>query len=487
MTTDIDHSKLAGSPLLYRLVLLTIVGAIIAAVLLRGNSGERTAPAPEASEALTSAELVERILNRFRYPPQGAGILHEVVEFDGPVLRSLRRHLEPEPMTLERWYDYGPPARLRLELRQGDRLVYAVATNGSGQVQIDASRRGVPGTGIRSKGSLRVTATLSPDDEELLLPILRQPYANGGLFGAFPTLPPPVMELLYAADANPAYADGTFLAAFFSLPPPLLEALQAARTRPADVQPLGNTVALGRPAWLLGVEGRDRSYLLTVDQQTYTILDVQELQRGGQHDVLHRWRTTLLEVLETVPDERFQLGPSSWGYQHSGPLPPPWYWFDQPTAALPPPTDETPPFALMLPDPAILSDSLRTIVWSAPPRVSIDWFAVTTLWSEHGLAIITQLPRRGGLTPQRWIDEEGGQRFVLLPSPDRRADSPALYAMVDAGTLPTGEPLTRLYIGVFLPLASPEEREETIRQIIGSLKPATAEDMQAYWLFKHTP
>lgn len=437
-----------------RLRPLALLGAVILVVLFFILRGGREVGPALSDEPLTAGQVIDRTINRFNLRPASGPIVHEIVEIDLaplPLPSGVRRPqaLQTLRLTLERWYDYGPPARLRVELRQGDRPIYVIAMNGQGQIQTDARLPflGETGTTIRS------TVALSPELEAQYIPLLRQPLANGLLPG--------------------------FLGAS---PPASILALQTARANPGGVLPLGSTSALDRPAWLLSVAGEDHDYLLTIDQETYAIVDIQEVRPGELQEGRHPWRTTLLEVLESAPSTTFQLSTGAWGERVTGPVQP-LNWFipaeleEVPTVALQPSRFSSllPP---LLPDPDVVPASLSTIIWDS---LSESSGVVTIFWNEYGLIALVQTATPGIAPLGGWPHEEAGRRFAMEGTNSVRRS--VLLVRVDTSSLLPGARTGQLLIQIHQPLATDEERESIARQIIRSLEPAGERRLQRFLHF----
>jgi hypothetical protein len=351
----------------------------------------------------------------------------------------------PELFYLERWYDYGSPPRLRLTLKHGDDLVYAVASNGQGQIQVELSPR--PPQSIYEDPPPRSTSTFSPAVEARLLPLLRQPYTT--------------LELM-----NPMFdpALGSYI-----LPTPL-DLFKLIKDNQDALLPLGSTMALDRPAWLLSLPYAEREYLLSIDQETYALLDLQLLPEQSGGEPLHLWRATALEVLESVEDDRFTLGGASWGEQVDLP----------PTLAVlnprfSPQVEQSEDFPVVLPDTIILSDSMRLLMPTPDSLVSL-------IRDEFTVINISQLNDESVVYAGGEIDwqQAGKLRYYIIEQRVSGSEYQPTYAIVDLEGL-LGPDRSSMVILLSQPFSAPDDHRILLRRLISSLEVADERRLRAYF------
>ncbi|WP_025746066.1 hypothetical protein [Kallotenue papyrolyticum] len=245
-------------PHLLRLALL-LPALLLLAGMLRPPAAP---PSAAAAPPVTARQVLERALYRFDRPPQPRGILHERA--------SIR--LRDTALVIERWFDYRPPHRLRLTVRRADQAapLLDLALNGPDHLTYLFD----PVIGRPHSGTLR-NADLMP-----LLPLLAQ-LPTAGTLGLMP-VPQEDLDLALLAEAWRG-----------------------------DAALLGSTRWRGRPAWLLIANaGQDQRLTLTVDQQTFSLLEARSSTPGAlASSAVLRWRLEDIAVLapESVPATRFVL------------------------------------------------------------------------------------------------------------------------------------------------------------------------------------
>ena len=187
-------------------------------------------------------------------------------------------------MLIERCYDYATPNRLAIRVNEEgqDAPLVQISSDGRALVQFRVSEA----AGQPYAADARVTE----DEARAVLPLLRgQPDA--GLFRRGPN---------QTSDPGPAYL---------------------ALARASDATLLGQTSMLGRPAYLVTyrtgeppLAARQRSsgqpvqVVLTIDAQTYALLDVAVLPEGAAEGTArHPLQAIQFEVQASVPEQRFYL------------------------------------------------------------------------------------------------------------------------------------------------------------------------------------
>lgn len=271
--------------------LTAIVLLIIAAVLVAPLFWQIRSPVGQSARLSVASEpsaLIYAAIHRLDQPTQQTGVLHEVY----------RGTLGNQVWTQERWYEFAAPNRLSVKLIRGDdeTPIYTLVSDGTGKVDYfqrsDRDRRG------RLRG---LTVTLSPNELQTALPILRQ------------------------------QPDRTF---FEVGTPPDLGRFYLAQARAADLSSLGSTTFHGRSARLVayttdqalaqggrgsGVAGQ---VVLTIDDATASLLDVTVLPAGNGVDAaLHPWRAEVFELRNDAPETAFAVPQSPTRQQPTLPNP----------------------------------------------------------------------------------------------------------------------------------------------------------------------
>jgi len=416
-------SRLTPALLGLVVAVLALAGAIVAVPAWMRGRQSSAAPA-----ALDTAAILERAARRFEQAPLQQGVLHERLQ-----LRN-----NDSAYTIERWYDYAAPHRVTVAVEiagaRGDRA--AVSSDGRSLIQY----RNWEG------GDLDLSVT--PNQAARAAPLLRS-FPNAAV----------VFGENWRTDIGPVYLG---------------------QARAAQVRSLGQTSYQGRPAYLLtyrGVpagtpspDGRPGQVLLTIDMQTYSLLEVALVADGESESVAqHPLRAEVLEVLDEVPDSRFA----------------------QPAAE-------------------VVSRSRLTSVYfpSLPPELSVDLEAAGRL---GGLLVPQELPdptMRGlVLRAQRDADHQDTviyyegefSSLVLLPSQnvftrdtlepvgEERTVGAYRYRLLhDRNGLPRtvtaevsqGDQLGRRLIAVLADsYATDAEREAKLEQVIASLTPLTPQNV----------
>jgi hypothetical protein len=255
------HARPARSPRLTPALLglvvavLVLAGAIVAVpAWMRG----RQSSAPPA--ALDTAAILERAARRFERAPLQRGVLHE----------RLQMQNNDAAYTIERWYDYASPHRVAVavELAGVRKDGATVSTDGRSLIQ------------YRNWESGDLDLRVTPKQAAGAAPLLRSLPNAAVVFGNS-----------WRIDMGPVYLG---------------------QARAAQVSSLGQTSYQGRPAHLLtyraasSAGGQPGRVLLTIDMQTYSLLDVALFADGESESVAqHPLRAEVLEVLDEVPDSHF--------------------------------------------------------------------------------------------------------------------------------------------------------------------------------------
>ena len=251
-------SALVGAVLLVAALIVVVPG-----LLPRRTSGTAARSAPDVLEAA---------IQRFAQPPLGQGILHERYRVETTGQRA---------QIVERWYDYGSPSRLALDVRDAASAQprFGIRADGQGKVQylLDQSQ----------SADLRLDYQMSADEAQAVIPVLRGMSTPSRIFGN---------------GRSRSEISGLYLA--------------QARTLGATL--LGRTSTGGREAWLLryttdrlpneNAVGAQRQVLLTIDTQVAALLNITVLTEGASESTTYQpWRAELFEVLDQVPEQQFSF------------------------------------------------------------------------------------------------------------------------------------------------------------------------------------
>ena len=232
---------------------------------------------PTAARAPVVPELLDNAVHRFDRAPLDRGMLHEQYRVE----RAGRG-----AYLIERWYDYATPNRLALSLSQENRNgppILQVGTDGHSLIQLRYGRN-------RGFGEKSLDVQVSADEAQRLVPLLR------GLPNTTQLSRSPV-DLI---DPGPLFL---------------------AQARAANAIYLGQTTLLGRSGFLLTYEtnqlptygaraadNRSGRVVLTIDLQTYALLDVAVIAAGeAESTASHPVRAQLFEVLAEAADQPFSL------------------------------------------------------------------------------------------------------------------------------------------------------------------------------------
>jgi len=413
--------------MLLAFVVLALAGAIIGGPSLL--TGINT---PTAARAPTVPELLDNAIHRFDRAPIQQGVLHEQyrVEREGRAA-----------YLIERWYDYAAPNRLAISVSQENRggpPYMEVGSDGRRLIQLRYSRN-------RGFGEQSLDVQVSADEAQRLIPLLRGlPYTSTfGRPNAEPTDPGP-MFLAQARAANTAY--------------------------------LGQTNMLGRDAFLLtyqtdrppaygsrAAEGQPVRVLLTIDMQTYALLDVAVVVAGqAESTARHPVRGQQFEVLAEAPDTRFTLPSGPDVGKRSGMASVRFPFIDTnllvslDAAAVGMPNQLYAP--LKLPD-----DHMRGLAVRENRSGSAD---DVMLIYEGEFQNVIVLPGFEPNAARNLGDEQvaGAYRYRLIEGSDVAGGLTAVVYRPDALAKPLGLILNDDF-------ATPEERETTLRNIIASLTP----------------
>jgi DNA-directed RNA polymerase specialized sigma24 family protein len=250
--------------------------ALAAAIILLPSLLARSST-PSAARVPSVPELLDDAIHRFDRAPLQQGVLHEQyrVEREGRAA-----------YLIERWYDYAAPNRLAISVSQENRNgppIFQVGTNGQSLIQLRYGRN-------RGFGEQPLDVQVSADEAQRLVPLLRGlPHSSAfARPNAVPTDPGPLF-LAQARAANATY--------------------------------LGQTNMLDRSAFLLTyqtdqlpasgsrtAQGQSVRVVLTIDAQTYALLDVAVVGAGEAESTAgHPVRAQQFEVLAEAPDARFSL------------------------------------------------------------------------------------------------------------------------------------------------------------------------------------
>jgi len=387
---------------------------------------------PTAARVPTVPELLDNAIHRFDRAPLHQGVLHEQyrVEREGRAA-----------YLIERWYDYAAPNRLAISVSQENRNgppIMQVGTDGQSLIQLRYSRN-------RGFGEQPLDVQVSADDAQKLVPLLRGlPHTT-----AFAR---PNADL---SDPGPSFL---------------------AQARAANAAYLGQTNMLGRSAFLLTYqtdrplaygsrmpESQSIRVLLTIDAQTYALLDVAVVGAGeAESTARHPVRAQQFEVLSEAPNTRFTLPTGREVGKRTGMA------------------------SVRFP---FIDNNLLVSIDDAAEQMPDQLFAPLKLPDEHMRGLAVRENRSGGAGDIMLIYEGEFQNVIVLPSLDPNANqnvgeeqvagayryrliagsdvAGGITAMVYRSEAPT-KPLGLILNDDFATL---EERETTLRSIIASLTP----------------
>ncbi len=415
---------------------LTLGVLALAAAIIFGPSLLGGPLGGQAQQPLTAEQIIEASVRRFERAPLQQGILHEQLRISLPGKTAY---------TIERWYDYATPQRLAMTVREERRRgqQFTVSTNGQDLVQYRFGGRGAE-NGI----DLR----LSPEDIQQALPILRS-LPGFSLIG-----------WSQQSDIVPLFLG---------------------QAREAGTSSLGQTSYQGRTAYLLtyrtdrlalpdqsSQEPRAQRVLLTIDAQTYSLLNIAVLADGeSESSATHLLRAEQLEVLAEVPEGRFLQ--TSAAQERDGPTS-----FQLPTL---------PAEALLSLEEARQQSELPLLVPQALPDDSMRAMVLRTNTSERGdnigllyegeHATLLLLPDRAlfdGANPSQGQPQTAGIfRYRLL---SEMSQQPGLLAAAVERPEAGGQRLVVLFASASSTAA---EREALLEQAIASLMPLTSQNADA--------
>jgi len=416
-------------------IVLALAGAIILLPSLLAQS-----TTPSATRVPSVPELLDDAIHRLDRAPLQQGVLHEQyrVEREG---RAAYR--------IERWYDYAAPNRLAISISQENRNgppIFQLGTDGQSLIQLRYGRN-------RGFGEQPLDVQVSADEAQRLVPLLRGlPHTSAfGRPNAEPTDPGPLF-LAQARAGNAAY--------------------------------LGQTNLLGRPAFLLtyqtdrpptsgsrSTEGHSVRVLLTIDAQTYALLDVAVVGAGeAESTASHPVRAQQFEVLAEAPGTRFSL-PSGPGVGK-----------------------RTGMASVRFP---FIDNNLLVSLDAAAEAMPDQLFAPLKLPDEHMRGLAVRENRSDAAGDIMLIYEGEFQNMIVLPSyapnasqnvGEEQSAGAYRYRLI-AGSEVAGGITAIVYrpddptkpLGLILndDFATSEERETTLRSIIASLTPINDQSLPA--------
>jgi hypothetical protein len=434
------HARIPQVPARRAQALLALGVLALAAAIILVPSLLARRESPSAQRPPAPQDLIDAAIHRFDRAQMQQGVLHEQYRVErsrGGVL------------LIERWYDFASPNRLAVSVRAEGRdgnPILQISSDGQSLVQF---RRGFDRQG--DSGGANTDASASESEIQAVLPLLRsQPIASA--FGRDARGP---------GDPGPLYL---------------------AQARSAGASFLGRTTALGRSAYLLTYQanqqptqppdsaaGPPSRIVLTIDAQTYALLDVSVLPEGAAESrASHPVQAVQFEILPNVPDSRFYLPSAPGVVQQNG------------------------------------IASVRFPYLSREQLLSLDAAAQR---SEGQLLAPQQLPdaRMRGLavsvtngvgSPVALLYEGEFQNVIVLPSSDSSQQPAAVGEERSAGDfryqiVPTdpsnGEiaalayrpeaPQQRVVVMLNDALATAAERENTLQSLIASLTPVDAQTL----------
>lgn len=423
------------------LLALGVLALAAAIVLVPSLLARRATPA--ATAPLTAAELIDRAIHRFDRAPLQEGVLHE----------QYRVQLDNQPAYLiERWYDYAEPHRLLLSVtteESNSPPLLTLSSDGRSLIQYRYGERQF----IQEARS--VDARVSEDEARSAMPSLRsEPTAWFFSRG-----------VIDQVDITPLYLG---------------------QARAAQASLLGQTNFLGRAAHLLtyradqvpsweqrpGAFGaRPVRIVLTIDAQTYALLDITILAEGEtESEARHPLRAQQFDLLANVPDSQFQLPGTRDLIERDNLMSA--HWPELPgneSVSLDKALSVTPSVILapqQLPDRSMRG---RAVAIGGSNVVGV------ALFYEGEFQNLMVLPYRLVGSSSEFSDEReaGAFRYRLLPGGG--SSFPGLMAQVYAPDTPEQQVL----VALLDEYATGAERETTLQQVIASLTPLTEQTLPA--------
>lgn len=431
------------SPIWAQAGLIGLVAMLIAALLTAPTLARLgTAPAPPGPRS--AAELVDSAIHRLEQPPLQTGVLHEVYQ---------AAWSEQPPYLIERWYEYAAPHRLRVELRTEDGRppLLTIASDGHGLVQFRTTNNLFLGN--QSNDSLDVH--LSPEELAAALPILRE-LPSPGVYSSSPLDGADISRyFLAAARANKPTILGTttfhqrigYIVAYRTntpLPPPL--AIYFRRQSP----PNPNRV------------------LLTIDSQTYGLLDVAVLPEGARAiPTRHPWQMQSLAVLDDASASVFQLPDSPVIAQRTGLPSPRGFSASRDQARSPNALLGLLRRPLLIPQ-ALPDPTMRGVILANGPDPT-DPANLRLLYDGAFISmVLLPAPLVNDPVPAGPTEQTAGAfKYQLLSSGVQNSD------LVVASVYPSAAPGQQMLLMLMAAYATPQEREATVRKVISSLVPLT--------------
>ncbi|MBC8164134.1 MAG: hypothetical protein H7Z42_23230, partial [Roseiflexaceae bacterium] len=372
-------------------------------------------------------------------PPRSQGVLYERyrVEIAGKA-----------PQIITRWYDYAPPHRLAVELRDEgqDAVNYAIRTTGRDIVEYQIRR-----FDDDSGQPTRINYQLSPGEDAAAIPVLRS-----------------------ALMPIHAFQDAAYQ--------PEINSLYLAQARENGATLLGRSSVAGRTALLLGYTtaqlpleqqaGELRQVLLAVDSELRALLEVTVLSTGTGESVATRpWRVEQIELLAQAEEGQFSFGAGSSVQVVTGPR-------------------------------SVLAPSIPALFTSLgeAQRESRSGLLLPTAPPTDARGLVLNL--RGERASSRYglIYEGEFQSLLLLPAPgfesndirwqgQERSTGPFRYRIAEALDRLEGglfaqvyhqdTPERRVNIMLWDTLSTAGEREQRLIDVVASLQPVTAENVEA--------
>lgn len=254
---------------------LALVAAIVFSPSLLPRRSQPVPPPPAPSE------IIEAAIHRFDRAPVQQGVLHE----------QYRVQAGRTAYLIERWYDYSTPQRLRTTITaegSKDAPLMEISSDGRSLIQYRF------GPGLQSSTQRSVDVQVSQSEAQKLLPLLRS-EPSPWFFSR---------SVINQIDLTPRYL---------------------AQARAANATFLGTTSYLNRPAYLLTYRSDQpptalprrqgatpQQVVLTIDAQTYALLDVALLAQGeAESAARHPLQAQALELSPRLPEGGFTLPETS--------------------------------------------------------------------------------------------------------------------------------------------------------------------------------
>lgn len=420
--------------------LAALIGGVLAVAALLAFLPSALSRSTRPASVVTAADVLDASIRRFETPPVTTGVLHERyrVEIEGAT-----------PQIIERWYDYATPHRLSMAVRNEAQNVanFAIRTNGRTLVEY---RLSYGGSDLGGSATTKINYQLAANESDAAIAVLRSA----------------LMPIHVFQDVSNQ---------------PEISSLYLAQARMSETALLGRSSVSGREAYLLryttdqlpqeDAAGDTRQVLLAIDAQLSAVLEITVLSGGAGESIAARpWRAELIELVDSVEPSQFTFGDGDAATVVSGPrsllapsIPSLFTSLDEALR-------ESQRGLLLPTEPP--SDS-RGLVMALRGDQRAARYGLMYEGEFQSLMLLPDPVFRD--TELRWQGEErttGGYRFRIAESLPQLNN--AMLVQVYLATAPDN----RVNIILQDAYSTDAEREQRIIELIGSLEPLTAENVE---------